>query len=257
MPVTFLAHQGPLLPIARRWPGKVDGIALATGSMTPDLAWVLVGTSWEVRSHELPAALAVCVPMAVVIAWLVARVLAPVVADHLPVVGPFRSFDLRSYRGLATHRFGLVRSPVWAIAGVLSHVAIDQFTHDWGWASQRVDWYSDPLVVGDVMGAPLTPFRIAEYFGHIVLSLVAVWLLRTYGRSGWLRERAALVPATVPDVVTHLMVWGLTLFGALIAAALGTLGNPPWVVVLMRVLGGAFAGMCLGAVLVRSRPLDG
>ena len=37
MPVTFLAHQAPVLPLKRRWPG-LDGVALVVGSTVPDLA---------------------------------------------------------------------------------------------------------------------------------------------------------------------------------------------------------------------------
>lgn len=250
MPVTFFAHQGPLLPLARRWPNAVDGIALMMGTMTPDLAWVLVGTSFEVRSHELPAAITVCAPMAVVLALLVGRLLAPVVPDHLPRVEPLRSFDLPSYRGLATHRFGLLRTPLWAVLGTLSHIGIDQFTHDWGWASRNVGWYSQPLVDTQIAGVPITPFRIAEWVGHVGLSLLAVALLLSYGRSGWLRSRAASVPAAPTNSVSHLVLWGMTVFGAVIAGTLGSTGDPAWVVVFMRVLGGAFAGMCAGALVV-------
>jgi hypothetical protein len=40
MPVTFFAHQAPVLPIARRWPQATEGIALIVGSMAPDIAYV-------------------------------------------------------------------------------------------------------------------------------------------------------------------------------------------------------------------------
>jgi hypothetical protein len=40
MPVTFFAHQAPVLPIARRWPQATEGIALIVGSMALDIAYV-------------------------------------------------------------------------------------------------------------------------------------------------------------------------------------------------------------------------
>jgi hypothetical protein len=117
MPVTFVAHQLPVLPVARRWPGRTDGVALVIGSMAPDFAYVLNGSRFEVRAHGLPWLVTFCVPVTVFVAWIVVRVLAPVVPAHLPQLGNFR---LQEYRGLATHRFGMVRTPVCAFIGALS-----------------------------------------------------------------------------------------------------------------------------------------
>ena len=79
MPVTFLAHQAPVLPIAQRWPDRTDGVALVVGSMAPDFAYVLNGSRWEVWAHGLPAVVVFCVPATFVVGWLIVRVLAPVV----------------------------------------------------------------------------------------------------------------------------------------------------------------------------------
>jgi hypothetical protein len=65
----------------------------------------------------------------VVVSWLIARVLAPVVADHLPDAGPFH---LRDSRGLGTHRFRPLPTPVSASAGAASHLLLDHLTHGWG-----------------------------------------------------------------------------------------------------------------------------
>ena len=59
--------------------------------------------------------------------------LAPVVPAHLPQLGTFR---LQDYRGLATHRFGIVSTPVCVLVGKLSHVALDSLTHGWGWSPE-------------------------------------------------------------------------------------------------------------------------
>ncbi len=251
MPLTFFAHQAPLLPIARRWPHAVDGLALMIGSMGPDLAYVLVGTQWEVRSHELPAAIIVCVPIAIGVAWLVARVLAPVVPDHIAALRVFANLHPASYRGIATHRFKPLRTVVWAAIGSLSHVGIDQFTHEWGWAARNIDWYGRPLGASGIAGRAWTVARIAQYAGHIGLSTLAVVLLVRYTRAGWLRDRAAQVTAFRVTGVSQTVLWGLTVFGAIIAAAVGSIDNPTWLVLFMRVLGGTFLGMSFGAVLVR------
>ncbi len=253
MPLTFLAHQGPLLPIARRWPNAVDGLALMIASMAPDLTYVLVGTRFEVRSHELPAALVVCVPLALVIVWLVARVLAPVVPDHVPQLDARNTFDFASYRGLATHQTGVIRSVLWASAGSLSHVGIDQFTHDWGWAARHFPWFGQPLGGAQFAGRGWSPARIAQYTGHVGFTLLAVFLLASYARSGWFRARADTVARFPVTAISQLVVWGFTGFGIVIAGAIGSLNNPSWVVVFMRCVGGAFVGMCVGAAILKPR----
>jgi Domain of unknown function (DUF4184) len=251
MPLTFFAHQAPLLPIVRRWPHGVDGLALMIGSMSPDLAYVLVGTQFEVRSHELPAAIVLCVPVSLVVAWLVARVLAPVVPDHLPRSGPLRSFDLVSYRGLATHRFGFVRSVVWASIGSLSHIGIDQFTHDWGWAARHSAWYGRPIGGAEFSGRGWSPARIAQYVGHVGFSAAALLLLLSYARAGWFRSRAERVEKFRVSRVSTTVLWGMTSLGCVIGLAAGSLGDPAWLVLFMRAMGGTFIGLCLGSFVLR------
>ena len=91
-------------------------MALVIGSMAPDLAYVLNGSRFSIWAHEFPGLVTFCVPVTVCLAWIVVRVLAPVVPVHLPQFGNFR---LQDYRGLATHRFGIVRTPVSAFVGAL------------------------------------------------------------------------------------------------------------------------------------------
>ncbi len=125
MPFTFFAHQAPVLPVARRWPNATDGVALVIGSMAPDLAYLLNGSRFAIWAHAFPWLVTFCVPVTICLSWIVVRVLAPVVPAHLPQLGNFR---LQDYRGLATHRFGIVSTPVCAFVGALSHVAFDSLT---------------------------------------------------------------------------------------------------------------------------------
>ena len=43
VPLTFLAHQAPVLPLKMRDPRRWDGLGLVVGSMAPDLAYVSSG----------------------------------------------------------------------------------------------------------------------------------------------------------------------------------------------------------------------
>jgi hypothetical protein len=178
MPVTFFAHQAVVLPVARRWPGRVDGLALVVGSMAPDMAYVLNGSRFQLWAHDLPGVLVFCVPVTVVVTWLVARVLAPVVPDHLPAAG---QFHLRDFRGLAARRLRPLATPVSAFAGAASHVLLDHLTHDWGWMARNADWYRT-VFADDVLGRQWTVFRVMQYGGHVVGTGACLWLLACYGR---------------------------------------------------------------------------
>lgn len=249
VPVTFLAHQAPVLPLARRWPGQVDGVALVIGSMAPDMAYVLVGSRFEIWAHGVPWVVVFCVPVTVVVSWLVVRVLAPVVPDHLPRGG---GLYLHEFRGLALHRFAVVRTALGALIGALSHVALDHFTHEWGWFARNVSWYDDRVIDAQLLGRDWTVFRVVQYTGHVGGSALCVLLLWRYGRSRWMADRAAAVAPFEPSAGSHATVW--------VGLATGLAAGLAWVVLdsrgsatdILRVSGSGFLGLCVAAgALVR------
>ena len=247
MPLTFLAHQAPLLPVARRWPRHVDGVALLVGTMAPDYAYVLDGTRWHVWAHALPALATFCIPATLVVAWCVVRVLAPIVPDHLPEGGAFR---WRDYRALARHRIGLA-APVSAFAGSVSHVVLDEFNHAWGWPAQHWPAYTAVLFDGEVLGRSFTVYRCVGFAEHVLLSVLCLVLLWRYGRERWLATEAAEVPAFVPSARTHAALWGCTLAAVVLVAIV-----MPWQVrhssaLILRLAAGAFGGLVAGALLAR------
>lgn len=246
MPVTFFAHQLPVLPIARRWPGRFDGVALIVGSMAPDMAYLLNGSRWSVWAHGLPAAVAFCVPVTVAVAWVVVRVIAPVVPDHLPDLAPWH---LRDYRGLAVHRFGWVTTPLSALVGTATHIVLDNLTHDWGWFAQNVSWYGDVLFAGP-LGRDWTVYRLAQYLGHVVGTGLCLVALARLGRQRWMADRAAIVPRTQRTALTTLTLGASTLMGCL--------GGILWIVAdpmgsatdIMRLAAVTFIGVAIGSVVI-------
>jgi hypothetical protein len=136
----------------------MDGVALVVGSMAPDMAYALNGSRFSVWAHGFPGVVLFCVPVTLMVSWLIVGVISPVFWDHLPEAGPFR---LNDYRGLAVHRFSWGWSPASALIGALSHVMLDHFTHHWGWFARHIDWYSTVLV-DDFLGRQWTVFRVLQ-----------------------------------------------------------------------------------------------
>jgi Domain of unknown function (DUF4184) len=253
MPFTFFAHQVPVLPVARRWPGITDGVALVIGSMAPDLAYVVNGSRFEIWAHSFPWLLTFCVPVTICVSWIVVRVLAPVVPAHLPQLGDFR---LQEYRGLATHRFRIVATPLCAFLGALSHVVLDTFTHGWGWFARNVDWYNDVIIEGAWFGRPLTVYRTLQYVGHVGGTALCLWLLWSYGRQGWMSARAASIPAR-RTTSSALVLWSTVGVGVIATLVWAQLDSEGFATNLLRVAAGAFAGMTVGALAIRALPAAG
>jgi hypothetical protein len=249
MPVTFFAHQAPLLPIARRWPHAVDGVAFAIGSMAPDMAYVVSRSRFSVWAHGFPGVITFCLPAAFAASWLVVRVMAPVVPDHLP---DFGQFHLHDYRGLATHRFRFVSFIVWAELGALSHVLLDEFTHDWGWFAHHVSWYDNRLVGGELFGREWTVYRLFQYIGHVGLTVLCLALLWAYGRRRWMQARADAIAPTPTSVASYVTLWGLAAIGLGAATLWVATDREGSAIDTLRVSFGLFGGMLAGCLAVRA-----
>ncbi|SCL19757.1 protein of unknown function [Micromonospora pallida] len=136
MPLTFPSHLAPVLPLKLWFPRWFDGVALAAGSVAPDVAYLALGTRAELPdTHSLSALIWWCLPVALVYTWIVRRTV-PAVAAHLPG------------RWSAVGGLGQVRHAWWimitsALVGAASHLGWDWLTHTDGWlqALFGIDWY--------------------------------------------------------------------------------------------------------------------
>jgi uncharacterized protein DUF4184 len=247
VPLVFLAHQAPLLPLVRRF-RRIDGVALLVGSMAPDFAYALLGTRWQLWAHAFPGLATFCVPATLGVAWIVVRVWAPVVPAHLPELG---AFHLRDYRALAAHEFGWGRAALWAFLGALSHAGLDHLGHGWGWPAQHFAAYREPLGWKPFLGRPWTVHRLVQYAGHLLLTPLAVGLLWRYGRERWLADVAARVPEFRTSSRSHACLWGATLLGTLAAVLWVRADSRHGGAVILRLAFGVFVGLSVGAVLAR------
>lgn len=113
MPATFPSHLAAVLPLKLWRPAWFDGVALAVGSMAPDLAYALDGFWFERPMPALPALWEVAhspiwfsawgLPVTLLLCHLVRRAV-PAVVSHLPapVSAPLRGLARpASVRGLA------------------------------------------------------------------------------------------------------------------------------------------------------------
>jgi hypothetical protein len=127
MPVIFPSHQGLILPLWRRFPGRIDGVALCVGAALPDIvdaiAWPFRGELGQWLGHSL-LGVVVSVPVGLTLVWILRRASPPRLLSRLdqPSSSP-------STIGRACISIGL---------GSLSHVLFDLVTHGnlrllWPW----------------------------------------------------------------------------------------------------------------------------
>lgn len=141
VPFTFLAHQAPVMPLVARRGGGWDGVALVMGTIAPDLAYVTVGWGygpWGIplwfEGHRL-AHVPTVAALACVLTLVVRRVVLPVAPLLLPDSGPWH---LRDLWYLSRSRSAWWVTAGSAVVGVLTHLALDAFTHGYpgAWLAQ-------------------------------------------------------------------------------------------------------------------------
>ena len=248
MPVTWFAHQAPVLPLKMVRPTWFDATALCVGSMTPDLMYSF-SSSVDIHTHAWLPAIAYGLPITLVLSTIVRFVVAPVGAHQLPDLGTFR---LHSYAVLSRRRPHPLLTAASAIIGIVSHIALDAFTHEGRWGVRWVGYDDVAVRIGGFTKPLATVF---QYIGHTLGSLVAVLLLWAIGRRRLLDEWYG------PDAVEHaraaifdrsqrVAFWSLTAAGAL-----GGLlwGANDYVDHIQRVAVATFAGATAGSLIVRVR----
>lgn len=187
MPVTFPAHQALVLPLKLRWPG-LDGVALCIGSAAPDLAYIFLHTNWQVDAHYTWAVVWWGLTITLVLGWWLRRGLFAHAALWAPAAwqpGLQRSAVRPWSRRNAVH------AVVGAAVGIASHVGWDSFTHTSSPVSDRIRVLNRIVVTSPV---PMTLAQTLQYAGHIVGSVLALWLLvRVWRRTA--QPNAASGPA--------------------------------------------------------------
>jgi hypothetical protein len=141
VPLTFPSHLAPVLPLKLWRPHWFDGVALATGAVSPDVAYLFTGTRYDLglRTHTLGGLLWWCLPVALGYAWIVRRTIAGI-AVHLPGQ---RAFAWRDHAALAGVRHPWQVTVCSALIGAASHVAWDRVTHTERWLrALGVDWHA-------------------------------------------------------------------------------------------------------------------
>lgn len=248
MPLTWFAHQVPVVGMKMARPRWFDGTALVMGSMGPDVAYA-VSIPLGVDPNRAPAALTLALPIALVMAVAFRRVVSPVLPSAFADMGPFR---VRSFGVLA------LGHPAWwltlssGVLGVGSHIVLDSFTHSGG-AGARGLGYDDVTVSLFGITEPLAD--VLQLVGHTFGTAFGVWLLWFIAShrllEQWYGEAAvAQVRSSAPSPHRK-VVWASAAAGGVTGAVLGWSGE--LVEQIERPFLGTFVGLTAGCWWLRGR----
>lgn len=250
MPLTFPAHQAPVLPLKLRWPHAFDGTALVVAAAAPDLAYPM--GSWLGRQSHTAIGVSIwAVPVTVVICWLLRWRAAEGLFAQLPDCGPLR---LASYGALARRRPAFHLTVLSASIGATSHVVIDAFTHRGRWGASLLGLNT---VIADLpVRGEFTIARALQYTGHTVGSVVGLAMFARIGRAR-LMERwyGADVVQECRGIAVRLRqrlsFWLVVLTGVAAGFLLAESHRP-----FALITGGTF-GLIAGGLLPTGAPRDG
>lgn len=178
MPFT-LAHPAAAVPL--RVPLGRQGVlaALVAGSLAPDFVYYLPLGIARSQSHGLAGLLWFCLPAGMIAFGLFYACLRPAAVFVLPAAVRRRLPLPPARLGFSGRSIGVIVLSI--LAGAVTHVAWDSFTHSDGFFVGLLPPLKHEL--GVVAGYPVFVFKVLQHGSNLIgLALLALWARR------WLQE---------------------------------------------------------------------
>lgn len=171
MPFT-LSHPAAVLPLRRY--GVLS--ALVIGSMMPDLLYFIPGVAKSNFGHTLTGIFVFCLP----VGWLCFYLFQHYLKAPLVALAPERVQSRLSPIPVVIRVLPVTLS---LLAGMFTHVAWDEFTHEGTWVTKRWPFFNRPIFFFGT-NYRLRGFALLQDVStivgfFIVLASIAYWLMRT------------------------------------------------------------------------------
>jgi len=190
MPYT-ISHTAAVLPFSRWLRPRRLLSAAVIGSMIPDLGYLLPYHLPRADTHALHALFAFCLPAGLACYWLFQLLIKPAALEALPDGAYAHALSVAASARIGALRDWL-RASVGVLAGAITHLSWDAFTHEGARGVRMFPALNDNLA--DVGGHRLLIYKILEQGSSVIGLLVVLWI-------AW---RALTVPAPEPRPVRRL-----------------------------------------------------
>jgi hypothetical protein len=226
------AHAAAVLPFVRNQ--GLSASALVIGSMSPDFEYFIRVNVRGVWGHDLTGVLLFDLPITLLVAVVFHKVVKKNLIDNLPVFLQQRVSHLKEL----TLEKDLASRPLvfclCAVAGALTHVVWDGFTHRGGYFVQTMDWLFENRYLR-ILNFEFPLWNVLQHastlFGLTVLTLYLV-RMQPSGR------------AVKPSIYYWVL---LTAIGMLVVAIRYQFPHPPGVPMFVI---SVISGLCLGSVIL-------
>lgn len=207
MPATF-SHPIAVLPLKRFCPRWLNFAALVVGTIAPDLGYFLRRFELATFSHTLPGSFLVCLPAGCLLLmafYLLRRPFCYVLPQpHRLSLTPLSVVPV-------SWRFNTVFVALVSILiGTWTHVLWDSFTHDGGWAVQRISFLRAKALRVGTTNLPVS--YVIQQFSTMAGAFAVIIVYRK-----WLLRRASAVKITCASEE----LWRYVILGTIAAIALG------------------------------------
>jgi hypothetical protein len=214
MPFT-IAHIAAALPF-RKTRFKISAVVI--GSMAPDFEYFLRLAPQGRFGHTPLGLVTFTLPVALAVLWLYHKTVKPAVVKLLPV-----RIQQRLESNCGEFRFGggkqFAMLVIAILAGALTHLLWDSFTHYEGWPVEHWALLSEPVTIPWLRPYPLYVFKLLQHVSTVIgMGILAVWFI------GWFRRTkpaqtldSQLSPGSKLRVVASLLL--LAFCGALLRVA--------------------------------------
>ena len=242
MPFT-ISHAAAVLPFSRllsRW--RLLS-AVVIGAMVPDFGLFFPWRVHRFETHSAMALLTFCLPVGLVTYWAFQYLIKTPILEVLPEGAyarwrPFSSpADVRSIRQWVLTASGL-------LAGAVTHLVWDAFTHENARGIRMVPWLEDPLV--DIGSHRVTGVRLMQD-GSSLIGLVVVVGLVWYGLRRGTEKAVPARPLRAAERGLWVLIYVASAVGLSIAWWLwARAGVPAWHI--LRMPNMVIAGMAVAAL---------
>jgi hypothetical protein len=178
MPFT-ISHAAAVLPFTRplaRW--RLLSAALI-GSMVPDFGWFMPWRPARFETHSLDALLTFCLPVGLASYWMFQLLIRTPVMELLPP-GAYARWHWSEAPADYKSAKQWLRAACGLLAGAITHLVWDAFTHEGGRGVRMLPMLEEPVVhfEGHALRGMQLVQDLNSLIGLIVVALVVVYGLR-------------------------------------------------------------------------------
>jgi hypothetical protein len=180
MPFT-ISHVAVVLPFSRllaRW--RLLS-AVAIGAMVPDFGLFLPWRLHRFGTHSAEALLTFCLPVGLFTYWLFQYLIKAPVIEVLPE-GAYSRWQRFSSRANAGSILQWILAALGVLAGALTHLVLDAFTHEGARGVRMIPWLEEPVV--EIGNHQVHGFLLLQDGGSLVGLVIVVGVVLYGLRAG-------------------------------------------------------------------------